>query len=88
MTTLTVATLMKLAPPVATKLIIDYVLGGKPLPDFWTETFLLPQGGMPLLLCIAATVVAITTLATLIHLSGRWYATRTVSRMQAGSSVA
>ncbi len=84
LTTLTVATLMKLAPPIATKVAIDYVLDDKPLPKFWTENTPLPPGGMPLLFCIGATVVVITTLATLIHLSGRWVATRTVNRMQAG----
>ncbi len=30
--TLTVATVLSLIPPAATKFVVDYVLGGKPLP--------------------------------------------------------
>ncbi len=79
--TLTVATILKLAPPAATKLAIDYVLGDRTLPAFWTET--LPQSRLSLLVCIAAAVAVVSILATLMHLWGRWYATRAVNRMQA-----
>src|SRR5581483_10423398 len=48
--TLTVSTLLMLMPPAATKLVIDYVLPGKPLPHEWTERLHLPPGGFPLLL--------------------------------------
>jgi ATP-binding cassette subfamily B protein/subfamily B ATP-binding cassette protein MsbA len=82
--TLTVATIFKLAPPAATKLAIDYVLGDRTLPGFWTERLPLPQSRLSLLVCIAVAVVVLSIAATLIQLWGRWYATRAVNRMQAG----
>jgi ATP-binding cassette subfamily B protein/subfamily B ATP-binding cassette protein MsbA len=82
--TLAVATICKLVPPAATKLAIDYVLGDRALPAAWTETLPLPESRLSLLVCIAVAVVVVSILATLMHLWGRWYATRAVNRMQAG----
>ncbi len=39
LSTLTVATLIKLAPPVSLKLAIDYVLADKPLPAAWSQQY-------------------------------------------------
>jgi ATP-binding cassette subfamily B protein/subfamily B ATP-binding cassette protein MsbA len=82
--TLTVATILKLIPPAATKLAIDYVLGDRTLPKGLTETLPLPQSRLSMLVCIAGAVVVLSIVATLMHLWGRWYATRAVNRMQAG----
>lgn len=82
--TLTIATILKLVPPAATKLAIDYVLGDRSLPTVLTETLPLPQSRLSLLVCIAVAVAVISILATLMHLWGRWYATRAVNHMQAG----
>ena len=66
--TLTVATILKLVPPAATKLAIDYVLGDRSLPAVLTETLPLPQSRLSLLVCIAVAVVVVSILAALMHL--------------------
>ena len=80
--TLTIATLLSLLPPAATKLVIENVLGGKPLePPF---SLVLPQPDSPLQLLwwLAIGVLAISFVETGIRLWGRWYATRAVTRVQ------
>ena len=72
--TLTVATLLKLAPPLATKVVIDYVLTDHPLPQAWRR-FGLPTDRFDLLYAVGAFVAVLSLVATAIHLSGRWYAT-------------
>lgn len=47
--TLTVATVLKLVPPLATKLVIDNVLGDHPLPAIWTQWLRLPTDRFQLL---------------------------------------
>lgn len=78
--TVTVATLLKFLPPAATKLVIDYVLLGRPLPPRLS-------GWVPLrpetqLVCIAALVLAISVVGSVIGLWGRWLTTRTAKRVQ------
>jgi ATP-binding cassette subfamily B protein/subfamily B ATP-binding cassette protein MsbA len=79
---LTVATLLKLVPPFATKLAIDYVLVGKPLPEAWRAYSPLPTDRYRLLVLIAAGVVAASLLAFAIQLWSRWQATKAVQRVQ------
>lgn len=82
--TLTVSTLLGLIPPVGTKLTIDYVLTDPPLElppqlsswiGHWTP--------MQLLWGIAIGVIVVTLLRTVIHVWGRWYATKAVNMVQA-----
>lgn len=80
--TLTVATLIKLAPPVSLKLAIDYVLADKPLPIEWTVRYHLPTDRVQLLLLIGGAVITTSLLASIIHLWGRWNATKTVNHVQ------
>ncbi|REK19627.1 MAG: ABC transporter ATP-binding protein [Planctomycetota bacterium] len=80
--TLTVATLLSLLPPVATKLVIDNVLGGKPLEPPFSNFLPEPESRLQLLWWLAGGVVAISIVETLIRLWGRWYATRAVTRVQ------
>jgi ATP-binding cassette subfamily B protein/subfamily B ATP-binding cassette protein MsbA len=80
--TLTVATLLKLLPPAAMKVAVDYVLRRRPLPQRWTSALPLPADPLALLVWLAIGVAAVSLLATLIHLWGRWHATRAVNRMQ------
>ena len=80
--TLTVATLLKLVPPVATKLVIDYVLGSRPIPERWARWWPASLGEVQLLLVIGLSVISLTLLATLLHLSGRWFATKAVNKVQ------
>ena len=80
--TATVSTLLALVPPAATKLLIDNVLGGKPLEAPWSR--LLPSAVPPsqLLWYLAGGVMTVAVIETLIRLWGRWYATRTVNKVQ------
>jgi ATP-binding cassette subfamily B protein/subfamily B ATP-binding cassette protein MsbA len=78
--TLTVATLLALIPPVATKFVVDYVLGGKPLPagvPAWV-----PRDPWPLLVAITIAILAISLLRMIIHMWGRWHATRATKLLQ------
>ncbi len=80
--TLTIATLLSLVPPVATKLTIDNVLEGKPLKAPWTSILPHPDSRLQLLWWLALGVMVISIAETLIRLGGRWYATRTVNKVQ------
>ena len=80
--TATIATLMSLVPPAATKLAIDYVLVGKPLDRPWTLFIPEPDSRLELLWWLAGGVIVISLFETAIRLAGRWVATRTVTRVQ------
>ncbi len=80
--TLTVATILRLAPPLATKLVVDHVLTNRPLPGWWSDQYGLPTDRFQLLCWIGVGVAIVSLLATAIHLSGRWYATKAVNRLQ------
>jgi ATP-binding cassette subfamily B protein len=79
---LTFATLLKLAPPAVTKLVIDYVLPGKPLPPFFTDVLHLPPSGIPLLAVLGGTLVVVALAAMSAAMWGRWLATRMTKRVQ------
>jgi ATP-binding cassette subfamily B protein/subfamily B ATP-binding cassette protein MsbA len=78
--TLTVATLLALVPPAATKFVVDYVLGDKPLPANYPVW--LPREPWSLLLVITAAVLAISVIKLGIHIWGRWHATRSAKLLQ------
>ena len=78
--TLTVATLLALIPPAAIKFIIDYVLEGKQLPAYVPPW--IPRDAWSLLLWITASVMAISFVKIVIHVWGRWHATRITKRVQ------
>lgn len=78
--TLTVATLLALVPPAATKVVVDYVLGERPLPEFvpaWV-----PREQWPLLMVITVVVLAISFVKLGAHIWGRWHATRVTKLLQ------
>ena len=83
--TLTVSTVLALIPPVATKLIVDSVLGSERLPG-WLERSLSAAGlatsGFRLLVVITVVVVIISLVRIAIHIWGRWHATRATKRLQ------
>ncbi len=83
--TLTVATLLGLLPPAGTKFAIDYVLTSPPQPTPPWLASLLPDdlSRMGLLWYIAGAVVVVTLLRTIVHLWGRWQATKAVNMVQA-----
>ena len=80
LSTLTVATLLALIPPAVTKFVVDYVLGGKPLPE--TVPDWVPHRAWPLLLTITAGVVAISIVKIGVQIWGRWHATRVTKLIQ------
>ena len=80
--TLTLATVLRLAPPLATKVVVDNVLSARPLPAWWASTLALPTDRYLLLYWIGGAVGIVSLLTTLIHLCGRWYATKAVNKLQ------
>jgi ATP-binding cassette subfamily B protein/subfamily B ATP-binding cassette protein MsbA len=80
--TLLAATLLRLVPPLATKLVVDNVLSDRPLPAWWASSYGLPIDRYELLYWIGGAVGLVALLATMIHLCGRWYATKAVNKLQ------
>jgi len=78
--TLTVATILALIPPAATKFVVDYVLGSEPLPAAVPNW--VPREPWPLLLTITGLVLGISLVKMLIHIWGRWHATRVTKLLQ------
>ena len=84
LSTLTVSTLLSLLPPAGTKLAIDYVLTEPPEPmPAWLAELIPATSRMGLLWLIAIGVAGVTLLRTIVHLCGRWYATKAVNLLQA-----
>ncbi len=82
MATLTVGTILKLIPPASTKLVIDYVLTGRPVPEWLIRLWPNSTDRHQLLLAVGVGAVCISLAATFIHLWGRWYATKAVNKTQ------
>jgi len=78
--TLTVATVLALIPPAATKFVVDYVLGDRPLPG--SVPAWVPREPWPLLLTITVGVLAISIVKMGLHIWGRWHATRVTKLLQ------
>ncbi len=80
LSTLTVATMLALIPPVAIKFVVDYVLVGKSLPG--TVPAWVPRGSWQLLVAITVGVLAISMVKTGLHIWGRWHSTRVTKLIQ------
>ena len=80
---LTIGIGLRLIPPFGTKLAIDSVLTTPPkdLPG-WLQALQLPKDPMMLLLTIAALVVFVTMVSTIVYLCSRWIATKAVNQTQ------
>ncbi len=80
--TVTASTVLGLLPPAGTKFVIDYALDGKPLPGWVSESF--PSLTTPKrILAAAVGIVAIVSLIKIvIHVLGRWYATKISKQIQ------
>lgn len=81
--TVSVSTFLRMFPPAATKVAMDYVLTAGRWPEeapAWLAERLATRG--QLLVALAVGVLALTLLESLVHLWGRWYATRTSKRLQ------
>ncbi len=80
--TLTIATTMNLVPPAATKVVVDYVLMGKPVPAFLTDRLGLPSEPRHLLAAVSVGVVALALISIVIGVWGRWQVTKTTKQLQ------
>jgi ATP-binding cassette, subfamily B, bacterial len=80
--TLTISTLLGLFPPLATKFVVDNVLGKKPLPTQIPAWLHVPSNPWPLLLFIVVAVTTLNIVKIATHVCGRWYATRATKRLQ------
>lgn len=78
--TLSAATMLALVPPATTKFIVDSVLTGQPLPPGTPEW--IPRDPWGLLLSITAAVVVLSLVKMLLHIWGRWHATRVTKLVQ------
>ncbi len=79
---LSFATLLKLIPPAATKVVIDYVLLAKPLPASVPASIaegLTPRARLGALVGL---VMVVSVVGVLVGLWSRWIATRTTKRVQ------
>ncbi len=80
---LTVGIGLRLIPPLGTKLAIDLALTKPPGPiPSWLTSFNPPQEPLAILIAIAGMVVLVTATSTLVHLTSRWLATKTVNQTQ------
>ncbi|MFG0325964.1 MAG: ABC transporter ATP-binding protein [Phycisphaerales bacterium JB037] len=80
--TLSVATVLNLAMPAATKFAIDYILLDTPGPSGIPPELGLPTDRISLLWVLSGTLVVITTLSVVIGTWGRWQTTRLTKRIQ------
>lgn len=83
--TLTIGTILNLVPPAATKVAIDNVFMRQPLPTSlarWLPTQATTDASV-LLTWIAGTIVTLSFIGTVVHLTGRWQATRVTKLLQA-----
>jgi ATP-binding cassette subfamily B protein len=79
---LSVATLLKLVPPAATKLVIDYVLLGRSLPPRVPRWLPVPTDPRGRLFALVGAVLAVSVIGAAVTLTGRLLATRTNKRVQ------
>lgn len=80
--TLTVSTALGLVPPAVTKIVVDNVLLGHPLPPRLAEVLSLPTDPRRLLAVLAVGIVAISFVSITVGMTGRWLATRTTYRLK------
>jgi ATP-binding cassette subfamily B protein/subfamily B ATP-binding cassette protein MsbA len=81
---LSLATLIKLIPPAATKGVIDYVVLARPLPAAvvaWSP-IPIPESPRVRLVALVALVMLVSVLGKVLGLSSRWHTTRATKRVQ------
>lgn len=78
----TVSTLLGLLPPAGTKFIVDYVLNGVPVPSWFAAWFPSLDSPMRLLSAAVGVVISVSLVKIIIHIWGRWDATKTSKKIQ------
>ncbi|MCH8250904.1 MAG: ABC transporter ATP-binding protein [Planctomycetes bacterium] len=81
--TASVSTLLGIAPLYGTKLVVDNVLGGKPLPEGIPSWIRIPHDSQRLLAWTAIAMVSLSVVSLAVGLWGRWQATRVAMRVGA-----
>ena len=79
--TLSVSTLLGLVPLYGTKLVVDNVLGDKPMPPGIPAWLHLPTEPRTLLAVIAISMVGLSVISLVVGMWGRWQATRVSKRV-------
>jgi ATP-binding cassette subfamily B protein len=80
--TLTISTVLALAVPSATKIVIDYALTDSPGPSGLPDWSWLPQTRKGLLWFIACAMMVLTTISIVVGMVGRWQMTRLTKIVQ------
>ena len=80
--TVTASTVLGLLPPAGTKFVIDFALDGKPLPGWISRLFPSLTTPTRILAAAVAVVVVVSLLKIVIHIFGRWYATKISKQIQ------
>jgi ATP-binding cassette subfamily B protein/subfamily B ATP-binding cassette protein MsbA len=80
--TLTVSTLLHHGPAAGDQAGDRQRPGRRSAPAWWTGNLGLPTDRYQVLYLVGSFVAVVSILATIIHLSGRWYATKAVNRLQ------
>ena len=78
--TLTCSTVLGLAPPAATKFIVDYVLSDIAMPESIPQW--VPRDPWQLLVTLVVGVLIVTVMQIVLGISGRWQATRVTKLIQ------
>ena len=78
----TAATLLKLVPPMATKVAVDQVLLGGSVPPWLPPWLPLPASPLGRLVALVAAVMAVILAGSLCSLAGRWLVTVSMKRVQ------
>ena len=82
LTALALGTVLKLVPLYSTKIVLDNVLAGHPLPPEWSSRLSLPTDRRMLLTVVAVATVTFSALSLLINTWSRWQTTRVTKRVQ------
>ncbi len=80
--TVSISTVLRLLPPAATKLVVDYVLLRRPIPESVTRRIPIPEDPKARLVLLVAAVLAASVLGLVVGLFGRWRATLATKRVQ------
>jgi ATP-binding cassette subfamily B protein len=78
----TISTLIGLLPPAGTKFIIDYGLNGKTVPEPWLRRIPALANPRQLLLYTVIGVAIVSLIKIILHVWGRWYATKISKQIQ------
>ncbi|HOM51070.1 MAG TPA: ABC transporter ATP-binding protein [Phycisphaerae bacterium] len=79
---LALGTVLKLIPLYSTKIVLDNVLAGHPLPPAWPVWLALPTDRRMLLTVVAVVTVVIAAISLAINTWSRWQTTRVTKRVQ------